>query len=181
MFYIWLSVIYFILRYQAHYHFYYHIFYYHIFYYFFLLRYYFFTTILFFIIIFLLLFLQDFSTRREEAVILMISADVYGKKTMLSTSGVGLSKITEKLNDMQREWNSFQASLAETKARLEASLMKWSDVDSGISQLRCWMKEVTRRLLEVDHLSTLNEKKAQLQRTKVIHSDYKKIVLNWFK
>ena len=107
----------------------------------------------------------------------MISADVYGKKTMLSTSGVGLSKITEKLNDMQREWNSFQASLAETKARLEASLMKWSDVDSGISQLRCWMKEVTRRLLEVDHLSTLNEKKAQLQRTKVIHSDsdYKKL------
>lgn len=102
----------------------------------------------------------------------MISADVYGKKTMLSTSGVGLSKITEKLNDMQREWNSFQASLAETKARLEASLMKWSDVDSGISQLRCWMKETARRLQETDHLSTLNEKKAQLQRTKVSSSDH---------
>lgn len=108
---------------------------------------------------------------KEEAVITMIRADVYGKKTMLSTSALGSSRISELLNGMQHEWTAFLASLTDIRAQLEAALMKWGDITTSASQVRLWMKSVKKRLDEKEELSTLSDKKFNLQRSQVSYID----------
>ena len=111
--------------------------------------------------------LQEFVLAKDEGQTLIHSTQTWGDKVMANTSLEGRDLIRQELQALQREWDVFVSSISDTRIALETCLLQWSDYDGSYEQIHKWLKDMEKKLTDIEPRSDLGEKKAQLQKVKV--------------
>jgi nesprin-1 len=112
--------------------------------------------------------LQEFVVLKEEGQSLMHATQTWGDKTANTSSAEGRDLITQELQALQRDWDNFVSGISNTRITLESCLLQWSDFDNSSEQIQRWLKDMERRLKDNEPKTDLGEKKAKLQRIKVM-------------
>ncbi|KAK6181528.1 hypothetical protein SNE40_009363 [Patella caerulea] len=115
--------------------------------------------------------LKEFVVMKEEGQLLIHTSNNWGEKTMNNTSGEGRETIRQELQYLQQEWESLISDVTDTKVMLEARLLQWTDFDASLEGIQKWLRETEKRLKSSQSKSDLGEKRAELQRIKVIYQD----------
>lgn len=86
-----------------------------------------------------------------------------------NTSVAGRDKIHRDMQTLQQEYDSLSAELNDRKGHLDGILAQWMVYDDSVEQLQRWLKDLEDQLTAESALqNTLQEKKLQLERVKVV-------------
>jgi len=98
----------------------------------------------------------------------MSSLELWAKKATVRCSEEAANEVLNEVKQMQLEWDSVQAAVADKKARLESRRMQLADCDDTVKRELAWMQDVEQYFASANELcANLAEKKCRLQRTKV--------------
>lgn len=92
-----------------------------------------------------------------------------------NTSVPGRDNMRREMQGLQAEYDTLSADLNDLKSNLDGTLSQWTVYDDSIEQLGRWLSDLEKQLEAESQLqNTLQEKKLQLERTKVC------TVKSWF-
>ncbi|CAG5128719.1 unnamed protein product, partial [Candidula unifasciata] len=115
--------------------------------------------------------IKEFDVSKKEGEMCMQTAVSWGEKTMTNTSVQGREVIRTELDQLQAEWDLMISQAIDSKVMLESSLLQWSDYDASYEQILGWLKVVEKQIRDTQPKFDLSEKKAELQRVKIIYQD----------
>lgn len=86
-----------------------------------------------------------------------------------NTNVAGRDNMRREMQTLQAEYDALSADLNETRNKLDGTLSQWTVYDDSVEQLRRWLNDLENQLhAETQLQNTLQEKKLQLERIKVI-------------
>ncbi|KAL5008450.1 hypothetical protein ScPMuIL_014031 [Solemya velum] len=113
--------------------------------------------------------LQDLSAEKEEGIhMLQIALDNL-QIVLPNTSVAGRDSVRRDIQALQAEYDTLSADLNDTRNKLDSCLTQWTVYDDSIEQLTRWLSDLQRQQAAESELqNTLQEKKLQLERVKVL-------------
>ncbi|KAL3874932.1 hypothetical protein ACJMK2_037884 [Sinanodonta woodiana] len=113
--------------------------------------------------------LQNLNADKEEGLhMLQIALDNL-QIVLPNTSVAGRDNIRREMQGLQAEYDALSGDLNETRNKLEGTLAQWTTYDSSIEQLSRWLRDLENQIMAERQLqNTLQEKKLQLERVKVL-------------
>ena len=86
-----------------------------------------------------------------------------------NTNVAGRDNMRREMQTLQAEYDALSVDLNETRNKLDGTLSQWTVYDDSVEQLRRWLTDLENQLhAETQLQNTLQEKKLQLERIKVI-------------
>ncbi len=73
------------------------------------------------------------------------------------------------VRELQARWERLLAQLADTRALIEGGVAQWQEARDNCEQVMRWLKDTERRLANAEPRSDLAEKRALLQKVKVLY------------
>ena len=98
----------------------------------------------------------------------MNTVNLWAAKTFESSSSEGSSHIRQELKSLQSEMDNLMLSVSNARAALDAAMLRWTDFNKSIEQMHRWLKEREDQSNDDELKADLTEKRAALQKTKVI-------------
>lgn len=87
-----------------------------------------------------------------------------------NTSVIGRDDLRREMQALQQEYDSLSADINDAKTQLDGTLAQWTVYDDSVEQLQRWLKDLESQIESDSQLqNTLQEKKLQLDRVKVIY------------
>ena len=97
-----------------------------------------------------------------------IQAALFNARRVAKSSGaVGKAQLAEECEQLERDWQAYQARLAQGNERLQQGIEHWQQVDESQEKLSQWLREKERALKDYTPKSTLEEKEDQLHKLEV--------------
>ena len=94
-----------------------------------------------------------------------------GEKVIPGTLESGQINIKSQIDSSQQEWESLVSAVKSTMEALEAKLQQWNEFESSKERCLAWIRETDTKLHAVDLKSTLEEKKDQLEKLRVLQGE----------
>ncbi|RUS81756.1 hypothetical protein EGW08_010510, partial [Elysia chlorotica] len=112
---------------------------------------------------------QELLNEKEEGLhMLQVTMDSL-QVVLPNTSVGGRDSLRRDMTQLQQDYDALSASLGEAKAQLAGTLAQWTVYDDSVEQLQRWLADLQTQV-DADSVlqNTLQEKKLQLERVKVL-------------
>ena len=94
-----------------------------------------------------------------------------GEKVIPGTLESGQVNIRSQIDSSQQEWESLVSAVKSTMEALESKLQQWNEFEASKERCLTWIRETDTKLHAVDLKSTLEEKKDQLEKLRVLQGE----------
>ncbi|KAH9507320.1 hypothetical protein Btru_056905, partial [Bulinus truncatus] len=112
---------------------------------------------------------QDLLNEKEEGLRLLQVALDNLQVVLPNTSVSGRDDLRREMQALQQDYDGLSAGINEAKTQLDGTLAQWTVYDDSVDQLQRWLKDLESRIESDSQLqNTLQEKKLQLERVKVL-------------
>ncbi|XP_074648980.1 muscle-specific protein 300 kDa-like isoform X3 [Tubulanus polymorphus] len=113
--------------------------------------------------------LQELSNLRDEGFRKLQSAADNMQVVLPNTAPSGRDNLRRDVQVVQHNWDADMTQMNENKTKMENCLTQLSMYDEGIDQFNKWLREMEANIKsESEPQATLQEKKAQLERVKIL-------------